>query len=403
MNKKNILVALVLILIIGGGLFLFLRKTPTGEGGPVSNINPFGFSSEQNVERAMPQPTDMSGGPIVLATNESGAVIKKITATPVAGFTFLGTGTSTSLRYVEKGTGRINDIGLINPAEVPVRVSTDTQSRVVLAYFLSQGKVVIRFKENDNGTLTAVFSSLASTSSSPSKNIPGTILAFDTTAAGDKAVFVLQDGVGSMITTANGDGSGAKVLWKSTLQDFVPQGLTKTVAVQTKASRTSSGSVFLLSGGVPQLYLSGASGFRANISPDTNWAVFSDYENTNSPLQIFDKNKNQRWDIFLATLPEKCAWSKVRSEIFYCFEFKGEFLNLPDDWYKGKVFLNASRLWKISAKTIQGIVLADMSSLTEAIDPTNLSLSGGDRLLGFINKHDSSLWLVDLTGVRPLF
>jgi hypothetical protein len=407
MNRKIIIFGLLAILIIGGGLFFFLtRSNAPSTQTNTQNGNPFGQTSGGNVSGNTNSGGGTSGNTIQLTNtqNDNGAVIEKIVSDPVAGFAFIGSGSTTIIRYAERGTGKVNDIDLRNPSNIYQKVSADTQTRIISAYFINQGKDLIRFRENDGGTIDALYSSLSASTTAPSKLIAGTILSFSPNISDNKGVFVVENGAGSVISIANTDSSNAKKIWSSSLQDITAQGLNKDVlAVQDKPAKGLYGMTFLVSNSVPQFYLDGQSGFKANLSADSNWAVFSDYSNTNSPISIFDKILNKSWGLFIPTVPEKCLWSNLHTEIVYCFEYKGQFSNLPDDWYLGKVFLDTAKLWKISAKTQQDTVIADFSSLQDNIDVIKPSLSPDEKTFVFINKRDNSLWAVDLSKVKPSF
>ncbi len=398
MNKKLIILILVVILIGGGISFFFLSKNTTTAPAVVTGTDsPFGVgrAGERAGEPAEQNNNENTNS---ISVNQDGVVIKKIVSEPVAGFIFIGKGASTTIRYAERGSGRVNDISLGTTPETQ-KVTGDTQSRIVSAVFLEQGKGLLRFKETDTGSVTALYSKVAT--SSVSKEISGTILDLDVTADGNKVIFVFEDELGSAITTANGDGTGAQVAWRSSLQEWLVQGLNKNViSIQTKSARGMPGSAFIISGGASELYLSGQSGFRAMVSPDGMFAVFSDYTNTASPVQIYDKEAEEKRGLFLNTLPEKCVWSNIKADGLYCIEFAGRNTGLPDIWYRGEIFLNAGKVWRISAKTNIEESLADLGSLNEAIDAIELGLSSDEQWLGFMNKRDYSLWVIDLSGAN---
>jgi len=406
MNKKIIILALVILLFIGGGLFFFFNRpssstTPAGQ----TNGNPFGESWNGSATNNAEQANTGNQGQLTTTRIDSGAVISKIFSGPVAGFTFIETGSTTIVRLVERGAGKLDDIDLKNPTDVFQKVSTDTQSRIVSAYFLNQGKDLIRFREGDYGNVDALYSSLSATSTSAqSRPIAGVILSFTPNYTATKGIFITQSDSGSVVSLANADTGSAKRIWSTALQDITAQGLNKDiVAVQNKPAVGLYGSSFLITNSIPVFYLDGNSGFKVNIGPDTNFAVFSDYTNTDSPIQIFDKVLNKKWNLFIPTVPEKCVWSKIHPEIVYCFEYKGQFSNLPDDWYLGKVFLDTGKLWKISAKTSQESVLADFAPVSEKIDVTRPTLSSDEKTITFINKRDGALWTIDLNSVKPAF
>lgn len=408
MNKKLILIILILVFIIGVGAFLFFNRKPSMSGNvsPTSGT-PFGTIPNGSgiVDANFPDQNSFNNQTNTISVSTSnGVVIEKIVSQPVAGFTFLGTGTSTSVRFIERGSGKVFDIDLANPSSILQKVSTDTQSRIVSAYILNKGKDLIRFKENNNGTIDALYSTLISTSTSQGRVLGGTILAFSPNFSNDKGLFVVQNGPGSIVSLSNADGSGAKKIWSGMLQDISPVSIEKDrVILQNKPANGLYGAAFEIISGNLKKILDGQSGFKANFNKNASYALFSDYSNTNSPIQIFNGIKNERKELFIQTLPEKCVWSKTNPENIYCFEFDGRYNSLPDDWYLGKTYLDSNNLWKISAKTTQEIVLADMSQVKEPTDATMVSLSPDESFIGFINKRDGSLWVIDLSKTKSSF
>mgnify|MGYP001598211260 FL=1 len=396
MNKKILILILVVILILGGvAFYIFGGKQAIQGVQQAVDGTPFGSVGGNRTNTGQTQTDRAGGGLQVSIPNQSGAVLKKLVEVPVAGFTFMGSGASTSIRYAEGGTGRIADIKVATSEVTIPPTFADTQSRVVVAYFFNQGRSIVRFKENDDGTLSGLYSNLAS--STPIKKLTSSILFFDTNITEDKAIFVVQNGLGSNSYISSPDGTEQKLLWQGALQSIALQALNKdAITIQTKPSIASNGAVFNLVGSIPQFMFSGGSGFKANLSADGTLAIFSDYTNVGSPIQIFNKTKNLKRNLFIKTVPEKCIWSKTKTDIFFCFSFKGKVDALPDDWYLGGRFLNADSLWKFSEKNDVSVVAFDFSSAEEKIDPINLRLSKDEQVIGFLNKKDGSLWAIDL-------
>lgn len=397
MNKKLLILILVAILILGGvAFYVFGGKQAVQTSQQVSGEAPFGSVGGNRTNTNQSQTNRTDSGLQVSIPNQSGAVLKKLIEVPVAGFTFIGSGTSTSIRYAESGTGRVADIKL-QTSEITIPPTfADTQSRVVMAYFFNQGRSVVRFKENDDGTLSGLYSNLAS--STPIKKLADSILFFDTNLTEDKAIFVVQNGFGSNAYISNPDGSAQKLLWQGALQNITLQALNKdAIIIQTKPSVAYNGAIFNLVGSNLQFMFSGNSGFKANINPDGSLAIFSDYTNTDSIIQLFNKTKNSKENLFIKTTPEKCVWSKLKTDIFYCFSFKGTSAGLPDDWYLGTRYLETDSLWKLSGQHNVEVVAFDFSSVEEEIDPTNIKLSKDESVIAFLNKKDNSLWVIDLS------
>ncbi len=390
-----------MLLIVGIFSVFYFGQKETGLT-KIFNINsPFGNVPNQNVMSEQVQSVGVSDNTVKTFETGRGIVLEKIVSSPVAGFLFLKSGTSTSIRYAEKGTGKINDVNLFGDKVISQKVVADTQTKVVSAYFFKTGLEIIRFKENEDGSFSGLYSLLSASTTAPSKTIEDIILFLDRNVAENKAISVVQNGNGSIITMTDPGGTNAKKIWESSLQEITVQPLNgDLILMQTKPALGLTGSSFIISSSIATPYLSGASGFKVLSNPDSQFAVFSDYANTKSPMQVFDKKLNKKWDLFINTLPEKCVWSKKQLEIVFCFEFSNNPANLPNDWYFGKIALETKALWEISAKTSQESVLIDFSSVGEKIDITNPTFSADEKIIGFINKIDGSLWIIDLTNLK---
>ena len=73
--------------------------------------------------------------------------------------------------------------------------------------------------------------------------------------------------------------------------------------------------------------------------------------------------------------------------------------NFPDQWYQGVVSTN-DLVQKINVFDLYSFILSDPNQdskdLEDGIDISNMQISPNTSFLIFINKKDSSLWMLDV-------
>ncbi|MDO8565527.1 MAG: hypothetical protein Q7R67_02830, partial [bacterium] len=102
-------------------------------------------------------------------------------------------------------------------------------------------------------------------------------------------------------------------------------------------------------------------------------------------------------DILPVTLAEKCVWSVKSASLVYC----GAPINSigagePDNWYQGRTSYS-DRLWVFDTDAeIAQVLVEPKSSYGLDLDVVEPKLSPAEDYLIFMNKSDSSLWVLKL-------
>jgi hypothetical protein len=115
-------------------------------------------------------------------------------------------------------------------------------------------------------------------------------------------------------------------------------------------------------------------------------------------LKVYPFSGGSPVDTVVSTLPEKCVWSKNKTDTVYCAvpEFIPE-NNSLDSWYKGLVSFS-DEIWKIDTETGMGEMVRKLNdAVPGGIDATYLMLSPKEDYLIFTNKKDYHLWSLHLT------
>jgi hypothetical protein len=100
----------------------------------------------------------------------------------------------------------------------------------------------------------------------------------------------------------------------------------------------------------------------------------------------------------LATLPEKCVWSKNRIHL-YCGAFTSTpRAAIPDDWYQG-VLSFADSFWLIDTNKTEITFLADpKKAIDKEFDVYMPFVGNNEHYFFFVNKKDNTLWEMRLVN-----
>lgn len=436
MSRKKIIIIIGIILIIGIGVFFFLRNK-SGTGGTISpgtpaDYFPFGQNGGNVGQNSSGQPndqqTDTTNTAPVGLTIPQVPKLRLIARGPIAGFTVIQknmpieiptttvtnqeseiiqsaapTRTITTARYVEAATGHIVDVDAFSLAST--KVSNATVPGIHEALFAGNGDTVfLRFLDSDNQTIRTFGGIITppNTSQNVEGSLDGTFLyqnIRDMSVSPDtQNIFYLLDANNQIVgSTVDSLGQNVSNVFSSPYTEWLPQFISpQTVALTTKASAASPGYLYnltLATKGLKKI-LGDIAGLTTNESNDGYWVLYSSGINNGiSPLTLYNTVNQSSFNVQLSTLPEKCVWG-AQSSAFYCAVPKvipaGSY---PDVWYQGVQSFNDYLYKTVTGVNLNNILLEDLSyTSNEAIDAINLTLSPNERYLFFTNKRDGSLW-----------
>lgn len=404
-----IILSLILVAFAGAGWFFLTQKSNNGETSTNDGFFPFGIFEKQ--------PT--SGGGDTTGTGDSSQTtnnqnqneqkkvkLSKISDTPVAGFIVFEKGSSTIVRYVEKGNGHIQEVNTASLEKK--RVSNTTIPQIHEAIFSDKGEqVLLRYQKEDSDSIQTFSGKISPKATSTDEGIlVGSFLDEDIeqiAVSPDKLkIFTLSNYGGLSVGTISlFDGTKKSQIFQSSFTEWLPQWVTTDlISLNTKPSSFVFGFDYSITTKNSSLtkILGGKYGLTTLTSPDGSRVLFSENTEYGSPLSVLIKKTKASYSFGLATLSEKCVWYSNNIDV-YCAVPESTPRTAdgyPDSWYQGLINFSDT-IWKIdteSGATDQLINLREISR--EQIDATLMQINQNGDTLVFLNKTDNSLWLLSL-------
>ena len=410
-NKKTLLIIVALItLLISAVIFVIINPTnnPTFTE-TKEKINPFGE----------PTPIIDNNTPGELVDNSSynsqTQITQKLTriiSEPVAGAcAIVNIDGEDMVRYVEQKTGDIYEYSLTTKNSERLLQQTLLGIHSAL-WTKSGGNVVLRFlkEEDDNAIIKTYAIPLAnvlsaSNTASVGKFLPDNLQEVVMSSTDSEQVLYLQENnSGSFLMSENLDNEGERQqLLASPFNEWSLEWAKESLVVlTTKPSYNIDGYSYFVNTGTRKMekVLGEIKGLTTLVSPDMTKILYARSGKNVFDLAIYDVETKTETSLELNTLPEKCAWGAENSNLLYCAvsNFSNN-INLPDDWYKGKVSFS-DEIWLINTETGKsGVITSTKDFLREGIDITEISLSPNNDYLLFTNKKDNSLWMLKLETI----
>jgi hypothetical protein len=422
MSKKSLIILVVFLLILFGGaiayLFLSIKPSTIVDTNNIEDNtdNPFPFGTGTSGRGGNGTGTSGTGsGSTTTPTTQTRPALRHLSLVPVAGAGIYETGSSTQVRYIERGTGyiyqaRLEDTESVKLSNTPIikiyeAFWTDKNSSVIIQKLKEDAQTIDSFliTMSSSSILQTASTSLSSTLSSkitPSFLGPN-MFSVTLSPKRDRVAYLTPINDGGVVGIISKiDGSKKVQAFDSSLTGWILSWPNEsTLTITTKALSNSPGFLYFVSTltNATTKILGGINGLTTLTNDGATKVLFSKSVAGGVTLATFDVKYNTKQDISLATIPEKCVWGKKDKEIIYC----GVPLTMPsgkypDAWYQGRVSFS-DELWKINTNTGELKIVADLKNLSgQDIDMTHIMLSGREDLLVFINKADLTLWSFEL-------
>lgn len=300
----------------------------------------------------------------------------------------------TEVRYIDRQSGNVYSFRIHE--RVMTRLSNKTLPGIEEAnWSLDGSRAFVRFLEDVGDGQERI-----STFMLPANGEGGYFLEQDieqVLVASTSIVMRTESTGGSSIAAASIDGTGARALFSSSLRAIRLAffGSTNFIAT-TKASASLDGYSFSIdrAGSFTRL-LGPLAGLTTLASPDANRLLYTYSDRGRLVTQVLSLTDRTSVPLPLATLPEKCVWSRD-SATLYCGVPTALTGALPDEWYQG-VRPFSDRIWKIDLATRVATLVFDPVQLADTqIDAISLTIDSANDVLIFMNKTDGSLWSYDL-------
>ncbi|MFH0804526.1 MAG: hypothetical protein V1896_02910 [Candidatus Zambryskibacteria bacterium] len=407
---KKILLIIGILVIVGVALFLIFGSQPQtpGEsrvGFSIRDYLPFG-SDNTGTET----PTDETGTgeetPTIIPTDQPIPRLRRLSSEPVAGAVIFNVGTTSVVRFVEKGTGNVYEA--VSDSLAIQRLTNTTIPKIIRAFWLPNGSgFLAQTLESGSEIIETSFVKLNKNKASTTSE---SLTPFNTTIGklptGIKEISIKPDGSKIFYYTANGsskwftanpDGTGSVAVMTHPLTEWLPKWISgNTVIMQTKGSSVDTGYnySFDVSSKVLKKTGVGMSGISTNPNPDGSLSIVSS-GGAYPQLYLVDNKKVTLKELNVNSLAEKCVWLKEKILSVYCaVPNQIPNGNYPDIWYKGLVSTE-DFIEKIDLNNNIFSNIADLSSLSDQkIDVVDMSAPPDETHLIFRNKIDGYLWML---------
>lgn len=375
---KKVLLIIGILAVIGVAAFLIFNAGPEREGQSrvgfsITDYLPFGSSDSDSEPGDNFVPND-GDGDVFAPQDKAVAKLRKISSEPVAGSAIWSVGTTSLVRFVEKGTGNVYEVR--SDSNFVERLTNTTIPKIIRAFWLPDGSgflaqtllpesevIETSFVKLNKNTGATTTESLTPYSTTISK-LPTGIREIAVSPNGSKIFYYTIEGSRSSWFTANPDGTGETKVYTHFLTEWLPVWVsTNIVEMQTKPSYAA----------VSRLY-------SFNLQSKS-------LGNTSRDLSIFPNTPNT----------DKCVRSEEETDVAFCAIPKRLPTSLyPDDWYKGLVSTN-DYIEKIDLANDIHYQISDLSIVSgEEIDVLDITLSPNEHHLTFRNKTDGYLWLLEI-------
>ncbi|KKQ78005.1 MAG: hypothetical protein A3A96_03110 [Candidatus Zambryskibacteria bacterium RIFCSPLOWO2_01_FULL_39_39] len=412
MSKKILLIIGILVLV-GIAAFLILTSKPQAEEGgrvgfSIRDFLPFGKSVDTDTDTETNTEEGSSDEEVDVPTNTPIPKLRKISSEPVAGSVIFNVGTTSIVRFVEKGTGNVYEVK--SDSLKIDRLSNTTIPKIIRAFWLPNGSGFLaqtllaesEIIETSLVKLNKNKESLASENLTPFGTTIGKL------PTGIKEITIKPDGTKIFYYTTTGssnwfvsnpDGTATTVVMAHPLTEWLPKWVSgNTIILQTKGSSEAISYAYSFDVSNKTLKNVGVGFTGLSINPNLSGSLSVISSGGATPQLFVVENKSTALKTLgVNSLAEKCVWLKEKSPTIYCAvpnQIPGG--NYPDVWYKGLVSTE-DYVIKIDIDNNITYTVGDFSLLTDQkIDATDLILSPDETHLVFRNKIDGFLWMLRL-------
>ena len=410
---KKILLASGILIIVGIAAFLIFSSTTKQENGEsrvgFSILNFLPFGGNEDTETSTTESVSNNEITTSSSNTESQSIprLRKISTEPVAGAVIFNNGTTTLVRFVEKGTGNVYQAA--SNSTVIQRLTNTTIPKIIRAFWLPNASgFLAQTLTTETEVIETNFVKLNKTAASSTdedltpfnttiSSLPTKIQEITIKPDSSKIFYYTNSGSSSWFIS-NPDGTGSVLVATNPLTEWYPDWISEnSIVMQTKGSYKSIGYVYIFN---PQTKSfgkigTGFLGISANLNLDKSLSLVS----SGNKLFIVNNNNVSTTELSTNSLAEKCVWLNDKSHYAYCaFPDQLPNGNYPDDWYKGKV-ATEDFIKKVDLDNDIYYNISDLADESgEKIDVVNLSLSPDGNYLIFRNKIDGYLWMLRIVA-----
>src|SRR3989338_457972 len=227
---------------------------------------------------------------------------------------------------------------------------------------------------------------------------------------GSRLAYVVTDGTGAKIVSSDFDDKVATNRFSSVLSEWRLLWPHKdSLAIVTAPSSEVAGYAYQLVGSTLKPLVWEVRGLTVLVSPKLDRVIYSQSALRGLRTLVKNLSDGSTRDFPLITLPQdKCAWSKINSNVVYCAAPTATLGGgYPDLWYQSQVSLN-DNIYSVNLDTDTVTLLYSASvedaisgdNISHAPDVENLIVAEDDSYLFFKNKKDGYLYQLPITGLE---
>lgn len=399
---------------VGIGVFLVLSSKPgtdgEGSGFSLREFLPFGSSGEGNPGGAEVVIDDKQPNNNTLTNNQVGQVprLRKLSKEPVAGSVIFNIGTTSIVRFVEKGTGNVYEAN--SETNTITRLTNTTLPKIIRAFWLPAGSgflaqtllpdseiIETTFVKLEKNTATTSANEVLTPYKTTLSQLPTGIVELSINPAGTKVFYYTKQGGISQWFIANLDGTSETLLTSHSITEFIPRWFaTNSILIQTKASAESLGYTYLFNPTNKSVQKIGAGEYGLIANPKADGLLTLESRGGANPeLLLLDNKSFDTTPIQTLTMADKCVWLTEKSPSVYCAVPAGlPTGNYPDIWYQGRVFTEDNFIKIDLTNDIYYNLSYLKNEAGESIDVVDPSIVKDESHLTFRNKKDGFLWML---------
>lgn len=411
---KRLVILFLILVLVGGGAALYLLFFSRGATVPeiLESINPFGTPSQNDIEQNS-FPTTGERGNVLLGgqAGVQGFSLLQISTEPATGYTFMQkeirriiddeeiVRNEFVVRFQERNTGHVTDVSL-NTRE-SVKVSNTTMTQVQQASFISGGNAFISQRIDGTDIIRTGLHVFETSDDTGETRLVSQVLENNliqaVPAPSLQKIFVsrVENGQYQGIVT-NPDGTNGKVIFESPITEWWGSWINDTqILIVSKPGNSYPGGAYAItiSTNAKRPIVTRVPGLEVTPSQTGTTFMYSGATSGGVKAGIIT---SAGADIPIQnTLADKCVWTKDGKTIYCAVPTAFPRTQYPDAWHQGKVSF-ADGMFEIDG--ITGAVRRSFSLETNGstIDAVRLSLSTDETVLGFMNKRDNTVWVLNV-------
>ena len=408
---KRFILYLFILLVIGGGVYLFLNKTPGQQNEQGGSLFKSFFSRDSGV---LQQPTDETtpiDEAVTVADVPENSPFKALSIFPVAGYTVFNKTTTSvvkgkavittspekTIRYISRKNGYIYET---TDGVSALQITNIFIPNIYEGVFSKDAKqALVRFLRDDNKTIASYIIPVPETNPDGTRTqkqgiyLADNITSITTTPSKDSLFYTQKTPTGVSVRQTDFSLKNNREVFKSDFESWLPIKTNAGFYLQTKASGVAEGFLYQINDRVKNLkkIVGNIPGLTVSIDPKGEFALYSQTTNNGFFTRIYDIKNNTTISASLSVLPEKCVWLINQDLICAGTKIIPEGL-YPDTWYAGTASFS-DYFYKIYTKTGTYDVLTENPPLS--FDVTYLSVDEANGTLFFIDKSTGILWSFD--------